>query len=135
MRLRKAYAAFLAAARVVRVATADARGVPHVVPVCAVVAGGRLYFASGDDAKKVRNLRANPRITVVADDYAEAWDGLRGVMVVGDARLHLRGPTFRQARRLLYAKYPQYETEAALEEGDAVVAEITPTRVFAWGFD
>lgn len=135
MRLRKAYAALLAAARVVRVATADARGVPHVVPVCAVVADGRLYFASGDDAKKVRNLRGNPRITAVADDYTEAWDGLRGVMVVGDARFHLRGPTFRRARRLLYAKYPQYETEAALEEGDAVVVEITPTRVFAWGFD
>ena len=135
MRLRKAYAEFLASTRVVRVATADARGLPHVVPVCAVVADGRLYFASGDDAKKVRNLRANPRITAVADDYTEAWDGLRGLMVAGAARLHLRGPTFRRARRLLYAKYPQYETEAALDEGDAVVVEITPTSVFAWGFE
>ena len=135
MRLRKAHAEFLRHARVVRVATADARGVPHVVPVCAVLADGRLYFGSGDDARKVRNLRANPRITLVADDYTEAWDGLRGVMVVGAARLHARGAVFRRARRLLYAKYPLYEADAALEEGDSIVVEVTPTRVFAWGFD
>lgn len=135
MRLRKAHLAFLGAARVVRVATAVARGVPHVVPVCAVVVDGRVYFASGADAKKVRNLRANPRATVVADDYSETWDGLRGVMISGNARLHTRGPVFRRARRLLYAKYPQYEVEAALEEGDAVVVEVTPARVFAWGFE
>lgn len=135
MRLRKAHAEFLTRARVVRVATADARGVPHVVPVCPVVADGRLYFGSGDDAKKVANLRANPRVTLVADDYVEAWDGLRGVMLAGTARLHARGPRFRRARRLLYAKFPQYERDAALDEGDSVVVEVTPTRVFAWGFD
>jgi nitroimidazol reductase NimA-like FMN-containing flavoprotein (pyridoxamine 5'-phosphate oxidase superfamily) len=106
-----------------------------VVPVCAVMAGGRLYLGSGDDARKVRDLRANPRVTVVADDYTEAWDGLRGVMVVGDARIHPRGPVFQRARRLLYEKYPQYPTDAALGVGDSVIVEITPTRVFAWGFD
>lgn len=135
MRVRKAHETFLSRARVVRVATADRRGVPHVVPVCAAVADGRLYFGSADDARKVRNLRANPRITVVADDYSEAWDGLRGVMVVGTGLLHARGPRFRKARRLLYVKYPQYEPEAALEEGESVVVEVVPEGVFSWGFE
>lgn len=135
MRLRRAHAEFLALQRVVRVATADRAGVPHVVPVCAVVAEGRLYFASGADARKIRNLRDNPQVTLVGDDYTETWSGLRGVMVVGPARLIARGPGFRRARRLLYAKYPQYAREAALEEGDAVVVELTPRHVFAWGFD
>lgn len=135
MRLKKAHAEFFTLARVVRVATADAQGVPHVVPVCAVVDGDRIWFGSGDDARKVNNLRANPRVTVVADDYTEAWDGLRGVMVTGEARLHARGPRFRRARRLLYAKYPQYESGAALEEDDSVVVEVAPTHVFAWGFE
>jgi nitroimidazol reductase NimA-like FMN-containing flavoprotein (pyridoxamine 5'-phosphate oxidase superfamily) len=135
MRIRKAHGEFLERARVVRVATADARGVPHVVPVCPVMAGGRIYIGSGDDARKVRNLRANPRVTVVADDYSEAWDGLRGVMVVGDARLHARGAVFQRARRLLYEKFPQYPKDAAIGVGDSVIVEITPTHVFAWGFD
>jgi len=135
VRVKKAYATFLERARVVRVATTDAGGRPHVVPVCAVVAGGRVYFGSGDDARKVRNLRANPRLAVVADDYSEAWDWLRGVVVTGEARLHARGPVFQRGRRLLYAKYPQYPAEAALEVGDSVVVEVVPTAVFAWGFE
>jgi PPOX class probable F420-dependent enzyme len=135
VRLKKAYADFLARARVVRVATADAGGVPHVVPVCAVVDGERLYFGTAEDARKVANLRANPRVSLVADDYTEAWAGLRGVMIVGTAILHARGPRFRRARKLLYAKYPQYEAEAALDEKDSIIVEVSPTRVFAWGFE
>jgi nitroimidazol reductase NimA-like FMN-containing flavoprotein (pyridoxamine 5'-phosphate oxidase superfamily) len=134
MRVRKRHAEFLAGQRVVHVATADARGRPHVVPVCAVMADARLYFASAADGRKMRDLRANPHVAVVADDYAESWSGLRGVVVHGTARVFPRGPRFRRVRKLLYAKYPQYPTEAALEEGDAVVVEVTPTRLFSWGF-
>ena len=62
MRLRRAHADFLALQRVAHVATADARGVPHVVPVCLVVSDGRLYFASGRTGRKLRNLQANPQV-------------------------------------------------------------------------
>jgi nitroimidazol reductase NimA-like FMN-containing flavoprotein (pyridoxamine 5'-phosphate oxidase superfamily) len=134
VRLQKRHATFLERARVVRIATTGPDGTPHVVPVCAVLANGRLFFGSGDDARKVRNLEAKPRATAVADDYSEAWDGLRGVMVTGDAVIHRRGPRFRSARRLLYAKYPQYKGDAALDEGDSVIVELRPTHVFAWGF-
>jgi len=133
-RMKKAYADVLAHAQVVRVATVDAQATPHVVPVCAVLDDNRLYFGTGTDARKVRNLRANPWASVVADDYTETWDGLRGVMVTGAATLHSGGPRFRRARKLLYAKYPQYETEAALEEKDSLIVEISPASVFAWGF-
>jgi nitroimidazol reductase NimA-like FMN-containing flavoprotein (pyridoxamine 5'-phosphate oxidase superfamily) len=135
MRLRRAHADFLALQRVAHVATADARGVPHVVPVCLVVSDGRLYFASGKTGRKLRNLRANPQVAVSADDYTEAWGGLRGVVVSGVARVHARNPTFRRIRRRLYAKYPQYPVETALGDADSVVVEITPRRVHAWGFD
>jgi nitroimidazol reductase NimA-like FMN-containing flavoprotein (pyridoxamine 5'-phosphate oxidase superfamily) len=135
MRLRRVHADFLARQRVVHVATADAQGRPHVVPVCAVLVDGRLYFASGKSGRKIDYLRANPQIAVSADDYSEAWSGLRGVVVEGAARIHARNPTFRRARRLLYQKYPQYATEAALGDGDSVVVEVTPRRAFAWGFD
>jgi nitroimidazol reductase NimA-like FMN-containing flavoprotein (pyridoxamine 5'-phosphate oxidase superfamily) len=134
MRLRRAHADFLGLQRVVHVATADARGVPHVVPVCAVVVDGRLYFASGKTGRKIAHLRANPHVAVSADEYTEAWARLRGVVVTGTARLHARDRTFRRVRRLLYAKYPQYPREAALGESDSLVVEVTPTRVFAWGW-
>ena len=134
-RLSKTLAEFVAWERVCRVATAGSAGVPHLVPVCHVVAGGKIYFASGDDGRKVKNLRDNPRVTVTVDVYSDHWGTLKGVMVQGRARLIERGPRFRRVRDGLYRKYAQYSKEAAISPSDSVIVEVIPTRVFAWGFD
>ncbi|MBI4591609.1 MAG: pyridoxamine 5'-phosphate oxidase family protein [Candidatus Rokubacteria bacterium] len=133
MRLKKAEAQLIQWERVCRVATVGASGWSHSVPVCHVLEGGRIYFASGDDAKKIRNLQANPRVTVTVDCYSDAWEHLKGVMVQGRAKLIDRGPRFRKVRALFYKKYPQYPSEAALDEKDSVIVEVTPTHVFSWG--
>jgi PPOX class probable F420-dependent enzyme len=132
--LTKKVAAFVQWERVCRVATTGAAGMPHVVPVCHVLAGGKVYFGSGDDARKVKNLEENPQVTVVVDAYADTWSLLRGVMIQGRAALVTRGPRFRRARDLLYGKFPQYRSEAALSPSDSVIVEVTPVRVFSWGF-
>jgi nitroimidazol reductase NimA-like FMN-containing flavoprotein (pyridoxamine 5'-phosphate oxidase superfamily) len=46
------------------VATADANGAPHVTGVNYAFVGGEFYFATGEDSKKVRNIRQNPRVAV-----------------------------------------------------------------------
>jgi PPOX class probable F420-dependent enzyme len=119
--------------RVARVATVSGDGTPHVVPVCHVLAGGKLYFGSGRRGTKVRNVRANPRATVTVDLYSDAWEALKGVMVQGTATIIERGPRFRRLRARLYRKYAQYASDAALGETDSVIIEVTPTHVFAWG--
>ena len=81
------------------------------------------------------NAHGIPHVAVSADEYTEAWGRLRGVVVSGTARVHARNPTFRRIRRRLYAKYLQYPAEATLGDRDSIVVEITPQRVFAWGFD
>ena len=126
-------AEFIRWARVCRVATVSLEGIPHLVPVCHVLAGQKIYFGSGDDGTKIRNLKANPRMTVTVDEYSDHWDGLKGAMVQGHARLIERGPEFTRIRDLLYEKYPQYPKEAALATSDSVIVEVTPTRVFTWG--
>jgi len=135
VRLTKKLAKLIGHERVCRVATADADGTSHLVPVCHVLAGDRIYFGSGDDGRKVKNIKANPRIAVTVDLYSDDWSQLRGVMVQGTARLIERGPRFKQARARLYAKYPQYAKEAALSPSDSVIVEVTPTHVFSWGLD
>lgn len=134
-RIPKAAAALVTWERVCRVATVSEAGVPHLVPVCHVLDGGKLYFGSGNDATKVSNLRANPRVTVTVDVYSDEWSSLRGVMLQGVAGLIEKGPRFRRVRALLYRKYPQYPEEAALDESDSVVVEVTPTHVFSWGLE
>jgi len=135
MRLKKAVADLIHRERICRVATAGPSGMPHLVPVCQVVADGKIYFASGRDGRKVLNLNANSQIALTVDLYSEAWAHLKGVMVQGRAALIAKGPRFRKVRALLYAKYPQYPDEAALDESDSVIVEVTPARVFAWGLD
>jgi PPOX class probable F420-dependent enzyme len=135
MRLRKAIAKLLARERVCRVATTGEGGTPHVVPVCHVLAGGKVYFGTGNDSQKARNLKANPHVAVLVDLYSEDWRFLKGVVVQGTARLIQRGPEFRKIRTLLYEKYPQYPDEAALEESDDVIVEMTPARVASWNVE
>jgi PPOX class probable F420-dependent enzyme len=133
MRLNKKLSKLIARERVCRVATAGADGKPHVVPVCHVMNGGKIYFGSDKNARKVANLRENPRISLTIDLYSEDWSQLKGVMVVGTVNLIERGPRFKQARARLYAKYPQYPEEAALGATDSAIVEVTPTNVFSWG--
>jgi nitroimidazol reductase NimA-like FMN-containing flavoprotein (pyridoxamine 5'-phosphate oxidase superfamily) len=135
MRLKKSVAQLVGWQSVCRVATVDSRRRPHMVPVCHVLADGKLFFASGKDARKVRNLRAVPSIAVTVDLYADDWSQLKGVMIQGNAAIIEKGPRFRKLRELLYAKYPQYPEKAALEERDSVIVEVTPTNVFSWGLD
>ena len=134
MRMKKALAELIHRERISRVATANEAGMPHLVPVCHVVEDGKIYFASGTDGRKILNLKANP---------ARGGDGgpvLRGLGAPqgrdgagARRRSSTKGPRFRKVRALLYAKYPQYPTDAALDESDSVIVEVTPSRVFSWG--
>ncbi|PWU17339.1 MAG: hypothetical protein C5B48_16080 [Candidatus Rokuibacteriota bacterium] len=135
MRLKKAVAQLIEWERVCRVATVGASGVPHLVPVCHVLVDGKIYFGSGTDARKALNLKANPRLAVTVDLYSDTWATLKGVMVQGTATLIDKGPRFRKIRSLLYKKYPQYPDDAALDESDSVIVEVTPTHVFSWGLE
>lgn len=131
MRLTKAQAKMLEWERVAHVATVGS-GMPHLVPVCHVVVGGKIYFGSGRRGRKVRNVRANARLALTVDVYSDDWSQITGVMVQGTGRVIERGPRFRRLRRRLYTKYPQYPREAALGESDSVIVELTPTHVFSW---
>ncbi len=133
MRFKKALARLIERERVCRVATASKARVPHLVPVCHVLLDGKIYFASGSNARKILNLKANPRVAVTVDLYSDDWFNLKGVMVQGATRLVGSGPRFRKIRAALYKKYPQYPDEAALEASDSVMVEVTPTHVFSWG--
>ena len=133
MRLKKSAAKLLDRERVCRVATADAAGTPHVVPVCHVLRDGKIYFATGGRSRKVRDLAANPRVAVTVDVYTEEWGHIMGVAVQGTARLIRAGAEFRAVRKALYEKYPQYPVESAIDERTDALVEVTPARASDWG--
>jgi PPOX class probable F420-dependent enzyme len=125
-------AAMLRHARVAHLATLSPDGSPHVVPVCPALDGDRVVVALGGGAK-LANLRRDPRVALVVDDYVEDWDALRRVAVFGRAELVAEGPAWEHGRDLLYAKFAQYEPQAEIVPGETVVAEITIDRVSTLG--
>lgn len=109
--------AFLAAQRVARLATADAAGRPHVVPVCYALIRDKVYFTIDEKPKKkpaalkrLANLRANPFAALVADVYDENWSRLGWVMVQGAAEILQSGPEHDEAQAALRRRYPQLAT-------------------------
>jgi PPOX class probable F420-dependent enzyme len=130
-----AEAAFVAAARVCALATTYPDGRPHVVPVSPVLDLDRLVFASEADTQKVRNIEADPSVALCFDEYHEDWSQLRQVIAHGEAYMLDRGFEFERDRTLLYEKFPQYETEAPIEEGSSVIVEVRVDRVVSWGLD
>ena len=119
-------------------ATADAHGAPHVVPICYAFDGSSVYSALDLKAKRVaalrlkrvRNIESNPRAALVIDDYSEDWAGLRYVLLRGAAQVLPDGPERDRAEAMLRRKYPQYAD--LLEEGCAIL-KIAPSSVTSWG--
>jgi PPOX class probable F420-dependent enzyme len=136
--LTEAQAAFLQSQRVGRLATADARGNPHVVPVCFAVADSTLYItidekpkrASGPPLKRLRNMMDNPSTAFVADRYDEDWTQLGWVMLRGRAEILLDGPEHDRAQELLRARYAQYRV---MQLATLPVIAIHIERATSWG--
>ena len=131
--------AFLVRQRVARLATADAAGKPHAVPVCFAFARTSIYIALDEkpknvpvtDLKRVRNILENPEVALISDRYAEDWDLLAFVMVRGRAELlEPDAEEHAAAIRLLRGKYHQYEA-MAIEENPVIA--IRPEKAVSWG--
>ena len=130
--------AFLLGQRVARLASADARGEPHVVPVCFALEGETVYVTidekpkrdGGRPLKRIRNLIENPAVSLVADHYEEDWRRLGWVMLRGRAEILYRGGEHDLAQALLRARYPQYRT---MRLETLPVIAIRVRRATSWG--
>ena len=128
---------FLDSRRVGHLATADASGMPHVVPVCFAIAADRVYITIDQKPKRdprllkrLRNIAANPSAALVADRYDENWDRLGWVMLRGAAEILDCGAEHDRAQELLRARYPQYR-RMRLDELPVIAIDIE--RVASWG--
>ena len=130
---------FIRGHRVARLATADGDGRPSVIPICYVF-DDRSFYSPIDEKpkavkerslKRVRNIEANPHVSLVIDDYSEDWSKLVYAHISGLAQIILPGSReHADAVALLRDKYPQYRLMAIDER---MMIKITPTRIKRWG--
>jgi PPOX class probable F420-dependent enzyme len=109
--------ALVAEARVARLATTEADGRPHLVPLCFALEGDVLYSAVDRKPKRsprlrrLENVALHPEVTLLVDHYEEDWSRLWWVRLRGTARVLEEGPEHARALSLLAAKYEQYRAE------------------------
>ncbi|MBM2615543.1 TIGR03668 family PPOX class F420-dependent oxidoreductase [Actinoplanes sp. LDG1-06] len=116
---------------VARLATVGPDGAPHLVPIVFALVGERIVSAVDGKPKRSRALRrlaniaAEPRVTVLADHYEPDWSRLWWVRADGVARVL---DTYGKGLEALQTRYPQYRE--APPAGPFV--EITVERWSEW---
>jgi len=135
--LSAAQRSFLDASRVAHLATADARGIPHVVPVCYAVTDTTLYITIDEKPKRrdvplkrLRNIMENPAVAITVDRWDEDWSKLAWVMLRGRAEILADGPEHDAAQALLRARYEPYRT---MDLAPLPVIAMRIERASSWG--
>jgi PPOX class probable F420-dependent enzyme len=135
--LTDAARAFCERSRVARLATADAKGAPHLVPVCYSIIGDSLYITIDEKPKRtdiplkrLRNIAENPEVAVTVDRWDEDWSRLAWVMLRGRAEILNGGEEHDQAQARLRERYPQYR---AMELDTLPVIAMRIARAASWG--
>jgi PPOX class probable F420-dependent enzyme len=136
---QSAVEARLRMARVARLATCDAEGRPHVIPVCFVYHRELLYTALDRKPKRfalekltrVRNIETNPEVALLLDEYDEDWQKLWYVLVRGRASILRDGAEQQEVVVQLRNKYPQYASLRLLPAG-APVIRVVPVKISSW---
>lgn len=121
-------------AAVAALATAGRDAAPHVVPVVFAVEGDTIYTAvdakrkSTHRLRRLANIEANPRVSLLAEHYSEDWNELWWARADGLAAVHHDGEQMAIGYGLLRAKYVQYERTAL----DGPVVTIAVTHWSSW---
>jgi PPOX class probable F420-dependent enzyme len=103
-------------AQVARLATVGPDGRPHSVPITFALDDGTIYFAidfkpkKTADLQRLRNIEANPSVSVLVDHYEDDWTKLWWVRVDGSARIVIDGAVFEKGIALLTQRYAPYRS-------------------------
>jgi PPOX class probable F420-dependent enzyme len=126
---------FLAGKPVVVLSTVQPDGAPLAMPMWFLHDPTALTMISVDGLAKVRNLRRDPRVCVVAESANATGGEGRGVIVQGRAEFLADGPERRALVDRFHAKYPGLERLWAgrAMPSNRVMFRIVPSRVRSWG--
>jgi general stress protein 26 len=127
---------FLKSQKILRLATIDLSGNPHIVPVWYMYANKKFYIGTSTKTKKAKNIKKNSKVSFCVDTGIKSPD-IFGIMGVGRARLILKIDTVEVlAKKILLRYFKNLENQSAqqlLNQTDCII-EIIPKKITNWEY-
>ncbi len=109
-------------------------GFPHSVPLGYFRDGDTVYCGVRDGTTKVRNIEANPKVSLLIESGSTRAD-LKGAMIQGMARIHRDPEAVLRCMRLAATLRGVAEAELPTQaRPGAAYIEITPERRISWHY-
>ncbi|MFD5030851.1 TIGR03668 family PPOX class F420-dependent oxidoreductase [Streptomyces sp. NPDC058220] len=127
-----------ARARIARLATIDAAGRPHLVPVVFALTGDTAAFAVDHKPKRsarlkrLANIRAHPEVCLLVDGYDEDWDQLWWARADATATVLPPAEGSPVSARYVSLLTRKYRQQYADRPPEGPVVEIAVTRWSGW---
>ncbi len=122
---------FLNENEVCRLATSPKDAAPHVVPVCYIFENGNFYIFTDYSTRKFKNIKENPRVSVVMDVYRQPSN--KAVFIQGSATIIEKGEEYKEVYEKFYKKFYWVKADP-WEEGEAPLLKVKPEKKVSWGF-
>ena len=127
---------FIKSQKILRLATIDSQGDPHIVPVWYDYRNGKFFVGTNTRTSKAKNVKINSRVSFCVDVGIKSPD-IFGIMGIGRARLILENNSVKIiARKILLRYFKSLENKSAqqlLNDTDCII-EITPKKITSWKF-
>ena len=127
---------FIKTQKILRLASIDPNGNPHIVPVWYDYINGKFYIGTNTRTAKARNIKKNPRVSFCIDVGIKS-PGIFGAMGIGRARLILENKRVQLvAKKILLRYFKSLKNKSAqqlLDDTNCII-EITPKKLTSWKF-
>lgn len=127
---------FIKTQKVLRLATIDQKGIPHIVPVWYLYSSKKFYIGTNTRTEKAKNIKKNKQVGLCIDIGIQSPD-IFGVLGQGSAKLILdKNLVSKLAKRILLRYFRSLENKSAkelLDDTDCII-EITPKKFSVWSY-
>ena len=127
---------FLKKQKILRLATLDKKGNPHVVPVWYLFSSKKLYIGTNSKTEKAKNVKNNSKVSFCVDVGINSPD-IFGVMGQGIGKLIIEKNDVARIEKIILLRYfntlDDKSAKELLEETDCII-EITPKEYSVWEY-
>lgn len=126
---------FLKSQKILRLATIDEKGMPHIVPVWYLYKDGIFYVGTNTGTTKAKNVKKNSKVSFCVD--AGIRSPIFGVMGRGVAKLILNKKVVSGITKKILLRYFKNLNNSSAQELFAqtdCIIKIMPKKITVWEF-